>query len=70
MDVTGACEMKINRGGKQKERLQDNALRESFGKTQLRCGHEVGGVPVAVFPGRRMMYRCPECGLQEPKRRS
>ena len=62
--------MRINRG-KQSERLtHDNALRESSGKTLLACGHYVNGVPVAVFPGRRKMFRCPQCGLQEPKRKS
>ena len=35
----------------------------------LVCGHYATTQPIAVFPNKRKLYRCPKgCGLQKSKR--
>lgn len=38
------------------------------GAAKLKCGHETHGLPIAVYPGGRKLYRCPDgCGLQRSR---
>jgi hypothetical protein len=30
-------------------------------RTKLLCGHYVTSHPVAIFPSRRELYKCPHC---------
>jgi hypothetical protein len=42
---------------------------DTFLATMLVCGHGTDDQPVAIYPGGRKMFRCPDgCGLQKAKR--
>lgn len=45
-------------------RFRNNVLIEEVRKMKLKCGHVAKGYPVAIYPDRRELWRCPRgCGL-------
>lgn len=45
-------------------RREHNVLVETARRMKLKCGHVAKGHPVAIYPDRRELWRCPEsCGL-------